>query len=88
MKIITPKLLLSLLACLCAAAPLSAHEQQLYLSRFVPNLKYADADLTKDTNTATYKPIFGEGDRDAKYLNAITRMGELTVLPGGASGHC
>ena len=62
-----------------------SHEQQLYLSRYVPNLKYGDADLTKDTDTARYKPIFGEGDKDEKHLNAITRMGELTVDPGGAS---
>lgn len=62
-----------------------AHEQQLYLSRYVPNLKYGDVDLTKDTDTARYKPIFGEGDKDEKHLNAISRMGELTVDPGGAS---
>lgn len=62
-----------------------AHEQQLYLSRYVPNLKYGDADLTKDTDTARYKPIFGEGDKDEKHLNAISRMGELTVDPGGTS---
>ncbi|MGK0238783.1 MAG: hypothetical protein ACI92G_002249 [Candidatus Pelagisphaera sp.] len=56
-----------------------AHEQQLYLSRYVPNLKYVDTDITKDTETARYKPIFGEGDKDEKHLNAITRMGELII---------
>lgn len=75
--------LVTVVASFCATS--SAHEQQLYLSRYVPNLKYGDTDLTKDTDTAVYKPIFGEGDRDEKYLNGITRMGELTVLPGGAS---
>lgn len=85
MKRNTPTFVISLLACCCLATALKAHEQQLYLSRFVPNLKYADVDLTEDTDTAIYKPIFGEGDRDGHYLNAITRMGELTVLPGGAS---
>lgn len=65
--------------------PLSAHEQQPYLSRFVPNLRYSDADLTSDTETATYKSIFGEGDKQADMLNGISRVGELTVKPGGAS---
>ena len=77
--------LLTFLAGTCFSLSLFAHEQQLYLSRYVPNLKYTDADLTKDTETATYKSIFGEGDKDEKHLNAITRMGELTVQPGGAS---
>lgn len=78
-------LLLLPVAALCLQSPSFAHEQQLYLSRYVPNLKYSDADLTKDTDTATYKAIFGEGDKDEQHLNAITRMGELTVQPGGAS---
>jgi len=78
-------LFVTVLAFACLTLNLSAHEQQLYLSRYVPNLKYSDADLTKDTETATYKAIFGEGDKDEKHLNAITRMGELTVQPGGAS---
>ena len=78
-------LLLFTLAAVGVQNLLLAHEQQLYLSRYVPNLKYSDADLTKDTDTATYKAIFGEGDKDDHRLNGITRMGELTVLPGGAS---
>jgi mannose-6-phosphate isomerase-like protein (cupin superfamily) len=88
MTSITPKLISLLLipvAALCFPASAFAHEQQLYLSRYVPNLKYGDADLTKDTETATYKPIFGEGDKDERHLNAITRIGELTVQAGGAS---
>jgi mannose-6-phosphate isomerase-like protein (cupin superfamily) len=88
MSSITPKLISLLLipiAALCLHPSALAHEQQLYLSRYVPNLKYGDADLTKDTETATYKPIFGEGDKDEGHLNAITRMGELTVQAGGAS---
>ena len=62
-----------------------AHEQQLYLSRYVPNLKYASVDLTDGAKNTAYKPIFGEGDKDADHLNGISRMGELTVGPGGAS---
>lgn len=58
---------------------------QLFLVRYVPNLKYQPVDLTTDTTTASYKPIFGEGDKDGKWLNGISRMGELTVAPGGVS---
>lgn len=74
-----------LLAILSASSVIWAHEQQLYLSRYVPNLKYTDADLTADSENTAYKSIFGEGDKDALYLNGISRMGELTVGPGGAS---
>lgn len=82
----TQNLLASLLLALLAATPIvQAHEQQLYLSRYVPNLKYAEADLTDGAENTAYKPIFGEGDKDAHYLNGISRMGELTVGPGGAS---
>jgi mannose-6-phosphate isomerase-like protein (cupin superfamily) len=88
MSNISPKLFslfLILLTILCMQAGSLAHEQQLYLSRYVPNLKYADSDFTKDSKTATYKPIFGEGDKDEKWLHGISRIGELTVEPGGAS---
>ena len=74
-----------LLAILSASSVIWAHEQQLYLSRYVPNLKYTDADLTADSENTAYKSIFGEGDKDAHYLNGISRMGELTVGPEGAS---
>ncbi len=62
-----------------------AHDQQLYLSRFVPNLKYSEADLTDGSENAAYKSIFGEGDEQADLLNGISRIGELTVGPGGKS---
>jgi mannose-6-phosphate isomerase-like protein (cupin superfamily) len=73
------------LALVCLEVGSFAYEQQLYLSRYVPNLPYTDTDLTKDTDTATYKAIFGEGDKNEEYLNGLTRVGELTVQPGGAS---
>ncbi len=62
-----------------------AHEQQLYMSRFVPNLKYGEADLTDGAENAAYKSIFGEGDKHASLLNGISRIGELTVGPSGRS---
>ena len=78
-------LVITLLSCMLWQLNLTAQEQQLYLSRFVPNLKYSDADLTRDTDAATYKAIFGEGDEDGHRLNSISRIGELTVQPDGAS---
>ncbi len=81
-----PKYLgIALISCLLWQQNLTAQGQQLYLSRFVPNLKYSDSDLTKDTDAATYKAIFGEGDKDGHRLNSISRIGELTVQPDGAS---
>ena len=74
-----------LLAILSASSIIWGHEQQLYLSRYVLNLKCTDADLTADAENTAYKSIFGEGDKDAHYLNGVSRMGELTVGPGGAS---
>ena len=72
-----PKYLgIALISCLLWQQNLTAQGQQLYLSRFVPNLKYSDSDLTKDTDAATYKAIFGEGDKDGHRLNSISRIGE------------
>ncbi len=66
--------------------PLSLNgNDQLFYLRFVPNLKAADDDLTAGTEGASYKPIFGKGDRNADRLNGVERFGELTVAPGGRS---
>tara|TARA_R110000868_G_scaffold127458_2_gene335104 strand:+ start:6826 stop:7770 length:945 start_codon:yes stop_codon:yes gene_type:complete len=87
-------LMLTPIETLFAATPLKLngdsntynHDQQLYLSRYVPNLEYCKAiDLTTETTTAKYKAIFGEGDKDEAHLNGISRIGELTVESGGAS---
>ncbi|MFC1551421.1 cupin domain-containing protein [Candidatus Latescibacterota bacterium] len=58
---------------------------QLFLLRYVPSLRPQTDDLTKNTDMAEYKPIFGAGDKDAEKLNGIVRFGELSVHPGGAS---
>ena len=79
--------LLPICLVLVAICPLAthAHEQQLYLSRYVPNLKYSDADLTKGSENAAYKAIFGEGDKQGDLINGMSRIGELSVGPGGKS---
>jgi len=58
---------------------------QLFYLRFVPNLKAIEDDLTKGVEGASYKPIFGKGDKNADRLNGVERFGELTVDPGGRS---
>jgi mannose-6-phosphate isomerase-like protein (cupin superfamily) len=54
-----------------------------FLRRFVPDLTERAADLT--TPTCHYRPIFGEGDPDAKSLRGIARFGEALLDPGGLS---
>src|SRR6266567_6195420 len=34
---------------------------------------------------ASYKPVFGTGDRDGDKLKGVARYGELTIAPGGFS---
>ncbi|MEK7406041.1 MAG: cupin domain-containing protein, partial [Acidobacteriota bacterium] len=53
-----------------------------FLRRHVPALKEKPAAVT--TPTCHYKPVFGEGDADAKILRGIARFAEITVDPGGA----
>ena len=60
-------------------------QDQLFLLRHVTNIRPLSDDLTTNATSATYKPIFGAGDRDAEKLKGIVRYGELTVDPGGTS---
>ena len=64
--------------CLPAADP-------FFLQRNLADLKSQPDDLTANTQTATYKPIFGVGAEDADQLVGVVRYGELTVAPGGSS---
>ncbi len=54
-----------------------------FLRRFVPDLREKAADLT--TPTCHYRPIFGEGDPQARSLRGIARFGEAVLDPGGLS---
>ncbi len=65
-------------ACLPAGDP-------LFLRRQVAEVQPATDDLTTGAKGASYKPLFGIGDRDADQLKGIARYGELTVAPGGSS---
>jgi mannose-6-phosphate isomerase-like protein (cupin superfamily) len=65
--------------CLFAADP-------IFLRRQIADVKPHPDDLTAaGAKAASYKPLFGIGDRDADQLKGVARYGELTVEPGGTS---
>ena len=74
---------LMMLAVFCAQAQ-ERRVEPTFLRRFVPGLVEKASDLT--TPTCHYKPIFGEGDSDARVLRGIIRFGEALLDPGGTSG--
>jgi mannose-6-phosphate isomerase-like protein (cupin superfamily) len=64
--------------CLMAADP-------IYLRRQVAEVSAQPDELTANARQASYKPLFGIGDKDAGQLQGVARYGELTVAPGGSS---
>jgi mannose-6-phosphate isomerase-like protein (cupin superfamily) len=66
------------------ASSLSAADP-FFLRRSIADIKPQPDDLTAGAKGASYKPIFGIGDKDADKLQGVARYGELTVAPGGSS---
>jgi mannose-6-phosphate isomerase-like protein (cupin superfamily) len=56
-----------------------------FLRRSISDVRPQSDDLTLKAKAATYKAIFGIGDKDADKLVGVARYGELTVGPGGSS---
>lgn len=56
-----------------------------FLRRSLADVQPQPDDLTRGAKGASYKPVFGVGDKDADKLVGVARYGELTVAPGGAS---
>ncbi|MGC1976643.1 MAG: cupin domain-containing protein [Candidatus Sulfotelmatobacter sp.] len=54
-----------------------------WLHRYVPELVEAKSDLA--SQSCHYRPIFGEGDKDNRSLQTVTRFGEATL---DAHGNC
>jgi len=77
---ICPRLVTALLAvsCLFAADP-------FFLRRSLPDIQPQPDDLTVNAKAASYKPVFGIGDKDVDKLQGVARYGEVTVGPGGSS---
>jgi mannose-6-phosphate isomerase-like protein (cupin superfamily) len=57
----------------------------IFLRRQVSDVRPQADDLTANAKLASYKPLFGIGDKDADELQGVARYGELTVAPGGSS---
>jgi mannose-6-phosphate isomerase-like protein (cupin superfamily) len=63
---------------------LCAQEHQTdptWLHRFVPNLTETKADLSSPT--CHYRAIFGDGDKDNRSFQAVTRFGEVSLDRNG-----
>jgi mannose-6-phosphate isomerase-like protein (cupin superfamily) len=75
-----------LLFLLLVACGLLAQERQVdptWLRRYVPELTETKSDLT--SASCRYRAIFGEGDKDNRNLQTVTRFGEVTL---DAPGNC
>jgi len=72
-------ILAAVASCLLAADP-------IFLERQISAVTPRPDDLTAaGAKAASYKPLFGIGDKDADQLKGVARYGELTVQPGGSS---
>jgi mannose-6-phosphate isomerase-like protein (cupin superfamily) len=56
-----------------------------FLRRSLSDIHTQRDDLTVNAKAASYKPVFGIGDKDADKLQSVARYGELTIGPGGSS---
>ena len=56
-----------------------------FLKRTIADVAPQPDDLTKGSQGASYRPLFGAGDSQARLLKSVARYGELTVEPGGSS---
>lgn len=76
------------LALLFAGLAIAAEDDRTvdptFLHRFVPDVAAKTVPIS--SATAQYKPLFGEGDANAKTLQGVTRFGQLEVAAGGKSG--
>ncbi|MGH9452441.1 MAG: cupin domain-containing protein [Terriglobia bacterium] len=53
-----------------------------WLHRFVPDISGKTVEIS--TESCHYKPIFGEGDAGARYVQSIARFSEVEIDPKGA----
>jgi mannose-6-phosphate isomerase-like protein (cupin superfamily) len=71
-------------AALLAASCLFASDP-FFLRRSLSDIQPQRDDLTVNAKAASYKPVFGIGDKNVDKLRSVARYGELTVGPGGSS---
>jgi len=72
-------------ALLLLAAGCMAGADPTFLRRTIAQIAPQADDLTAGATGASYQPVFGAGDSQAKQLKGIARYGQLTVAPAGAS---
>jgi mannose-6-phosphate isomerase-like protein (cupin superfamily) len=76
--------LVLLALCASAAAGQERQVEATWLHRFVPELTEAQASFA--TPSCHYTAIFGEGDRQGKILQSVSRFGEAIVDGQGSCG--
>jgi len=70
---------------LLLAPSLLAQERRIdptWLHRYLPEAKATDAQFTNDS--CRYKPLFGEGDPEARIFRSVSRFGEIEIAKHGA----
>jgi mannose-6-phosphate isomerase-like protein (cupin superfamily) len=72
-------------AALAWAAVAAFPADPTFLKRSISAAEVKPGDLSAGSRGASYRPLFGAGDAEARHLKSVARYGELTVEPGGAS---
>lgn len=70
---------------LLGAASVASATDPTFLKRNATTVAPQQDDLIDGARGASYRPLFGSGDPQAKSLRSIARYGELTIEPGGNS---
>lgn len=70
---------------LAGAALTASAADPTFLKRSISAVSPQPDDLTNGATGASYRPLFGAGDADARQLKSVARYGELTLAPGGSS---
>lgn len=73
------------IAIMLAAASGMFAADPTFLRRFIPDVQPQADELTAGGQGASYRPVFGVGDSQAKQLKGIARYGQLTVAADGTS---
>lgn len=71
-----------LLIATLATSMLNAQDE-VFLKRSLDSMVYVQSDHSSET--ARYRPLFGEGDHGSRIAEGVKRFGHLTVEPGGRS---
>ena len=68
-----------------AAVALVLAADPTFLRRYLPDVKAVPDELTANSKGASYRPLFGADDSQARQPKSVARYGELTVASGGSS---